>query len=69
MIDASTFGQHVLAVVAGATFCEARLEARQRAEKKRKRKHKRAVEASLLGPAAGEDDATDQDNEGGESSG
>eukprot|EP00969_Alexandrium_andersonii_P374269 15485827-Alexandrium_andersonii.AAC.1 len=61
MIDNSAIGQHVLAIVTGATFSEARLEARKRVEEKLKRKRKRGIDASLLSPAAGADGASDEE--------
>eukprot|EP00969_Alexandrium_andersonii_P301824 13342015-Alexandrium_andersonii.AAC.1 len=55
MIDRAAFGQHVLAIVTGATFSEARLETCRRLEERRKRKRKRDVDVSLQACAAGGD--------------
>eukprot|EP00969_Alexandrium_andersonii_P078127 3445497-Alexandrium_andersonii.AAC.1 len=61
MIDNTAIGQHVLAIVTGATFSEARLEVRKRMGEKQRRKRKRDIDASLLCQAAGDDSCSEDD--------
>eukprot|EP00969_Alexandrium_andersonii_P255081 11276154-Alexandrium_andersonii.AAC.1 len=54
MIGRTPFGQHVLAIVTGATFSEARLEACRRLEERQRKKRKREVDDMLQATAAGD---------------
>eukprot|EP00969_Alexandrium_andersonii_P047342 2077282-Alexandrium_andersonii.AAC.1 len=53
MIGSSAIGQRAFAVVTGAAFSEAHLEARRSAQLRLRLKRGRAVGKALLGPAAG----------------